>query len=364
MEPIDQPNAWAERQSDHPVSPLSDNPPPKLDSVRTFSEDLAAIFLDDTRRLRTVWRFLIFGTACVAATIASIVLTIVYVVVVMLPREAPLLAEQEIPAEERFVQMFEQPSAELFAVSTTVSLPPFLLVVLACRVLLDRRSIASMGFVGSWRSLTVSPAAGFVVGVLPILIIAGVVWGGGWFLIDVAVPPSPPLVWLSASLVLAAFMEEIIFRAYLLQNLVDVRRITFGVLFTSVVFWIVHGLNPHVFNSPWPAANLFGAGVALALAYLVSGNIWFPTAMHFGWNFAQGPLLGIPVSGIQFEGIVLVTPAEDASDWLTGGEFGLEGSALTTAGLAVLIGIFLAMLWRRKRTAAESVIVAELVKAG
>ena len=341
--------------------PESQKPPSGRDSVRTLGEDIAVIFLDGTRRLRTVWRFLIFGAACVGATFASIVLTILYVLFVMLPRDAPIFAEQEIPAEDRFVQIFAQPTAELFAISTVASLPPFLLVVLACRVLLDRRSIASMGFRWSWPSLTVSPAAGLVVGVLPILMIAGVVWGGGWFLIDVAVPPAPPLVWLSASLVLAAFMEEIIFRAYLLQNLVDVRRMVFGVLFTSVVFWIVHSLNPHIYTSPWPAANLFGAGVLLALAYLVSGNIWFPTAMHFGWNFAQGPLLGIPVSGITFEGMLSLTPAEGSPDWLTGGEFGLEGSALTTAALAVMIAVFLAILLRRQRGVGESAIVAEIV---
>ena len=60
-------------------------------------------------------------------------------------------------------------------------------------------------------------------------------------------------------------------------------------------------LNPNAWSSPLIGVNLFGAGVLLALAYMLSGNIWFPTVVHFAWNFAQGVLLGIPVSGIAIQ---------------------------------------------------------------
>src|SRR5262249_55584117 len=93
--------------------------------------------------------------------------------------------------------------------------------------------------------------------------------------------------------------------------------------------------------SPIVSVNLFGAGVVLALAYRSSGNIWFPTAMHCGWNLAQGVLFELPVSGIRTDGLLDVRIVESAPAWLTGGAFGIEGSILTTFSevcLAALLG--------------------------
>ncbi|MBS0266496.1 MAG: CPBP family intramembrane metalloprotease, partial [Planctomycetes bacterium] len=108
--------------------------------------------------------------------------------------------------------------------------------------------------------------------------------------------------------------------------------------------------------------NLFCAGLTLALAYRVSGNIWFPTAAHFGWNFAQGVLFQIPVSGIQTDGLIDIQVVEGAPRWLTGGEFGMEGSIL---GTAAELGMFVILIlaWRKQGTrpvSAETALPAEM----
>ena len=123
-------------------------------------------------------------------------------------------------------------------------------------------------------------------------------------------------------------------------------------LVTSILFWLAHSLNPSAWTTPVNAINLFGAGVLLALAYLVSRNLWLPTAMHFGWNAAQGVLLNVPISGIETPGWILVERQQGWPDWVTGGSFGLEGSVVSLALLAVTIAI-LAEIFRRQPQAAK-----------
>jgi hypothetical protein len=118
---------------------------------------------------------------------------------------------------------------------------------------------------------------------------------------------------------------------------------------------LLHALNPAAWTSPVVSVNLFGAGVALALAYRASGNIWFPTAMHFGWNFSQGVLFEVPVSGLRTDGLLDVQLIETAPIWLTGGKFGIEGSVLATIA-EIWMSVLLAgmLLKQRKRPALDS----------
>jgi hypothetical protein len=57
--------------------------------------------------------------------------------------------------------------------------------------------------------------------------------------------------------------------------------------------------------------------------------------MHLTWNFFQGPIFGFEVSGIESESII--NQSVTGSDYITGGEFGFEGSLLATALIIVLI---------------------------
>jgi hypothetical protein len=75
------------------------------------------------------------------------------------------------------------------------------------------------------------------------------------------------------------------------------------------------------------------AGVLLGAAFVVTRNLWFPIALHFAWNFCEGPIFGTQVSG----GVLttsLFTSHVSGPVWLTGGRFGPE------AGVpAIVIGL-------------------------
>ena len=216
-------------------------------------------------------------------------------------------------------------------------------LVIVCRKYLDRRSVASIGLSLPSRRESGWLIVAFLVGAAPILIATLCLWAlgefefGGWsgsIMTAIMIP----------TLLLMAFDEEIAFRGYLFRNMVDIRQPFLGLVISSLAFWLMHSFNPHAWSTPWVGVNLFWAGVVLALAYQATGSLWFVSVMHFAWNFTQGLVFSIPVSGWEPPGMIAVERTESLPEWLSGGKFGLEGSVLIT-GLELLTAIgFLVVL--------------------
>ncbi|MBW3573057.1 MAG: CPBP family intramembrane metalloprotease, partial [Gemmatimonadetes bacterium] len=145
----------------------------------------------------------------------------------------------------------------------------------------------------------------------------------------------------------AAAAEEAMFRGYAFQALVQGIGAWPAVVASSALFAYAHGGNTNV--TPLALANIFLAGVMLAVAYLRTRSLWFATAVHLGWNWAMASLLDFPVSGIVMD-MPLYTGREAGPDWLTGGAFGPE------AGLAATLTIVLgtAWMWRTRRLGESS----------
>lgn len=143
-----------------------------------------------------------------------------------------------------------------------------------------------------------------------------------------------PDVYMSiAVLLLVALGEEMIFRGYILRNLLKSLHPSLALAISSLLFALVHVFNPAV-----PAlgiANVALGGVLLGLTYMRDENLWMPVFLHFSWNVMQGPLLGFPVSGVDLHPILTVSRAGPAL-W-TGGDFGFEGSLFCTLVLAAAI---------------------------
>ena len=298
---------------------------------------------DEAPRLRTFWRFAIFGIGFVATNIliALVFFIAVFVHLSATGELAEMTAGNDVTVlAARLEQWVTERLAPLTAMTAIPTTGLAFGLCWICRRYLDRRSISSMGLVRPVQRLS-GIVPGFFFGLTPIVIAAGVVGLIGGFRFQ-SVTFSSDIVYMTPALVLLAFYEEIVFRGYLLQNLFDIRRFVFGFLLTSVAFWLVHGLNPAAWTSPIAGVNLFGAGVMLGLAYQFGGNIWFPTAAHFGWNFGQGVLFNIPVSGMSLKGLIRLKSNDDMAVWLTGGDFGLEGSIVTTV---LLIGMIVLLLY-------------------
>jgi membrane protease YdiL (CAAX protease family) len=145
-------------------------------------------------------------------------------------------------------------------------------------------------------------------------------------------------------LILAAAFEELIFRGYAFQTLLRGAPSVVPILLFSIYFGWAHWGNPN--RTLFSTVNTALAGVWLSIAYLKTRNLWFPTALHFAWNWTMGALFGVPISGLQIGRPFLVTSGEGPV-WLTGGNYGSEGGAAATVVLIAAIVVIWRARWLR-----------------
>jgi membrane protease YdiL (CAAX protease family) len=125
--------------------------------------------------------------------------------------------------------------------------------------------------------------------------------------------------------------EEVMNRGWLLPVIGARYHPLWGVIISSVIFAILHSLNPHL--SIIAVLNLFLFGLFTALYALYEGGLWGVFSIHAVWNWAQGNLFGFEVSGGPAPGGALFDLMEIGPDVITGGPFGPEGGLAVTAVL-------------------------------
>lgn len=192
------------------------------------------------------------------------------------------------------------------------------------RRFLDRQSFESLGW--KWRGYEKHGIAGLLVavsllGIGTILLVAmgQLTWLDYQF--------SPADFFLSFfMMLLVGFYEELVFRGYILGNLLQSMKPATALMVSAVIFAVLHGANP---NTNWLAlVNVFLAGLLLGINYIFTRNLWFGIALHFAWNFIQGPVLGYEVSGMEFPSVLVQNLGDN--NLFTGGRFGFEGSLLNS----------------------------------
>ncbi len=100
---------------------------------------------------------------------------------------------------------------------------------------------------------------------------------------------------LSISLfIIVAIAEEVLFRGYILKNLMTSFNKYIALIVSSVIFAVMHGFNPNI--DLLGLTNLFLAGILLGFSYIYTKNLWFPIALHLSWNLFQ-TVFGFNVSG-------------------------------------------------------------------
>ncbi len=232
--------------------------------------------------------------------------------------------------------------------SLFMTLFPILGAILYIKVL-EGRSMASMGFVGSgwWRHYL----RGFGLGLAMCSVALLLALAMGGLGISEATKPNMTL-WL---LTLVGFMvqgmsEEVMLRGYLMVTLTHRMPVWLSVVITSLLFALLHGGNAGL--TPLSFVNLVLFGIFAALFMLRYDNIWGIGALHSAWNFCQGNIFGVAVSGSSAgDTLFSFSVLDGAPRWISGGEFGLEGSIVTTV---VFGGMTLWMLLKDKNKAERS----------
>jgi membrane protease YdiL (CAAX protease family) len=142
----------------------------------------------------------------------------------------------------------------------------------------------------------------------------------------------------------AAVSEELVFRGILFRWIEEFGGSWMALLLTSAFFGAAHLANPNA--SPVAAIGIaVEAGVMLGAAYMLTRSLWLPMGIHAAWNFTQGEIFDIPVSGTKVHGFLVAKLS--GPPLLTGNGFGLEASLIAMV-IATLFGVWLLWLAIRK----------------
>jgi hypothetical protein len=138
---------------------------------------------------------------------------------------------------------------------------------------------------------------------------------------------------------ISATSEELVFRGYPFQKLVESLGPPGAVALSSVCFGLAHLGNSH--HTWFSTVNTMLVGILFSIAYLRTRSLWMPVGMHFTWNYVQGFVFGLPVSGYIFSPSLLKVQVLDAAR-LTGSDYGPEGGLLSTvtfvgAGICIFL---------------------------
>jgi hypothetical protein len=211
---------------------------------------------------------------------------------------------------------------------------------------LERREVTELGRSAAARELGAGLAVGFALFATTIGVIALL---GGYSIVGrnpIAAVASP-----LGSAAAAAFTEELVARCVLFRIVEEWLGTWAAIVISSALFGLAHAGNPHA--TVWSTAAIaLEAGTMLAAAYIRTRRLWFPMGVHAAWNFTQGGIFGVAVSGNASDGLLhgnLHGPA-----WLTGGEFGAEASAVAVVVCCVCAALLLADSIRAGRGIAPS----------
>ncbi|MFA8450186.1 MAG: lysostaphin resistance A-like protein [Bacteroidales bacterium] len=177
-------------------------------------------------------------------------------------------------------------------------------------------------------------------GIIIISALIIILLGGGE--IDILGAKTVSLIPAISFFIFVAAVEEFSFRMFIFHFMNKRFNFITSILITNILFSIYHLLTPGI--SILPLFNLFLIGILFSLAYVKTKSIFIPIAMHFFWNFIQGPILGFDVSGLVFDNIFKFE--NKGMSIINGGNYGLEGSIITT----VLLLITSIILWKKRKS--------------
>lgn len=280
------------------------------------------------------WAFeiLVFAALFFASTLAE--------AVILVPAQLVLLARDPAyleAAEAKDLDALADASARaagsdayqvtaLFATAVMI-----LIVALFCKIA-QKRGLAGLGFVkeGAWASYAKGALLGFAIfsAAMTICVMTGSVR------LSAARPSASPLLLLlfAAGYMVQGMAEEVLCRGYFMVSLGRRYSMEAAVLVSAVAFGALHALNPGV--APMAIFNIILFGIFASLCFIRTENIWLAGALHSAWNFSQGNIYGIKVSGLSTDCSLFSAAMTEGKDLVHGGAFGLEGGLAVTIALA------------------------------
>jgi uncharacterized protein len=286
---------------------------------------IARLFLGEDRKLRYIWRALIF------------ILLFQYAV-------APLAFMAAAP----FAKAWHVPN-DLSAASIAFDEAVTLVVGLVCTLpfmLYERAGLGAYGL-PLRRAFGARTWEGFAAGIVMAgAVAAGMYLLGGMqirgFAFGGAALAWSGLAWLGAN-VLVGLAEELWFRAYFLQSLWKSlgfwpAAIVIALYFAALHYFFKEGENV------WDVITLVSISMMLCWSVKRTGALWFAVGFHVAFDFMQFFVIGTPNGNLIPQGRMLNVTFNGPA-WLTGGVLGTEASWLMYPMIA-LVWLYITLRYR------------------
>ena len=211
-------------------------------------------------------------------------------------------------------------------------------------VRIEKRPITSMGF--RKEGMIKEYLKGFLLGFILISLVVGIEVLTGSLKItgfgNLSITSILIIIVFLIGFIIQSAEEEIMLRGYFLTSLGVNNSIPIAIIVSSFGFGLLH-----IFNEGFGIISLINIsliGVFLALYYIQTDNIWGVAAIHGIWNFAQGNIYGIQVSGMNISRSILTSKAVEGKEILSGGAFGAEAGIVSTiVYILFIIGLLIFM---------------------
>ncbi len=212
-------------------------------------------------------------------------------------------------------------------------------IIIACMVYckaIEKRSFATMGF--RKRHAILEYLGGIVIGVILIGVVAVIgIFSGAFEYKGISSFSIPMIIFYFLGYIIQGASEEILIHGYYMTSVARKSDTFYALFISSFVFALFHmgnnGVNIVAF------INLFLFGLLMGLYILKRGNIWGICAIHSVWNFIQGTVMGLSVSGTHKSSSIFTFEVKEGYNLVTGGDFGPEGGLIVTLVLLIAVGL-------------------------
>jgi CAAX amino terminal protease family protein len=157
------------------------------------------------------------------------------------------------------------------------------------------------------------------------------------------------IIILAILVLMQGFLEEVVFRGYLMTRLAAKKGKWIAILLSSIFYLVFCMSNPT--TSKIDLLNIFLISVVMSLLYWYFDNVLVIAIFHAFWNCISGLVFGFNLSGIKLSDSIFTVAAISDKQILIGGSYGIEGSIIATVffailGLLVYMGLYLKMFRR------------------
>ncbi|MCL2670623.1 MAG: CPBP family intramembrane metalloprotease [Clostridiales bacterium] len=168
-----------------------------------------------------------------------------------------------------------------------------------------------------------------------------------------------PLLLLFVGFLIQGASEELLCRGYLMTSIARRSKPIVAIIVSAIVFGLLHIANAGL---TWLAMlNLILFGAFAAVYFIKRGSIWGIAAIHSAWNFVQGNVIGVEVSGSGMADSIFRLSFHPGRDLITGGSFGLEGGL--GVSVVLILGILITLLTKAREATEPELLPSQEAQA-